>query len=96
MYTLNFEAVFTMGPEDSTVSCMTTEPTAQLQIHIPRRVRNRLKAEAAVLELDMGTLGGAVLDYGLSLLAAGKPPAALTKLIETAKKRAEEEEQQSE
>lgn len=67
-----------------------TDPTAQLQITIPRRVRNRLKAEAAVLELDMGTLGGIVLDYGLSLIAAGKAPAALKKMIEEAQKRAEQ------
>ena len=66
------------------LTLMSDEATARLQIDVPEWVRRRLKAQAAEQGLDMGALGGAILDHGLGLIASGKAPAALKTIIEEA------------
>lgn len=63
-----------------------------LQIQVRKRTRARLKAEAAELEMDMSSLGQAILDHALGLIADGKTPPALLKIISEYKKSREAEE----
>jgi hypothetical protein len=56
--------------------------TVRLQIIAPERVRRRLKSVAADQGVDMSDLGVILLDYGLSLFAAGKIPPAVVKGLE--------------
>jgi hypothetical protein len=64
---------------------MSEEALIRLQIFTPDRIRRRLKAQSAEQGLDMGDLGGAVLEYGLGLIAADKVPPALKALLDKAK-----------
>lgn len=82
---MNRTAIFTRIGGAGMLGVM-SEDKVRLQIDVPEPTRRRLKAESVQLGLDMGELATAILDYALPLVAAGKPPAALDRAIELAKK----------
>jgi hypothetical protein len=67
------------------LSDMRDDAEVRLQLFTREQLRRRLKAQAAEQGLDMSELGAVVLDYGLGLIAAGKPPAALAGMIRQVK-----------